>query len=467
MSSSFVDCTACKRKHKRPVNTRCEYAKLAVKKCSELGLSTSGYMLYLPDLWPEDTESPAAGVAGKSIPLSPIVQQVGAEASIETNLIHQLISESVQSRKLLESSQSQVERMMAQLLDMKIATKSAPTEGGQGAEAGGAGTAGAVQPQLQPQPSTSTPVLPSVPTTSVPVSQPVGGPWTSIPPGFTHYQPWPGQTAHLVSSPTVSTNVPTTPWTLPGLAAAAGIPAASGASAAMPATAAGTTQAAAAALQNPYMPPYLLPGASQQASVHIPYRCEVDHHHPPRHSCSTAKRKLTLFDLDVHMRYASSASITVDDVIAGSLSLLESMMRQGVDGSGYIRHIRFLVEKSKLYIPSALIGYDTEMRERAEFFGPGVFTYGDHDLTHRWLGVESLKPSASSLSGNLPQTGKGDKKKTSKFSRFGSCWNWNEGKACKGSPCKYKHVCSGCQGDHKLQDCPSKTNTSLSSVKSK
>ena len=53
------------------------------------------------------------------------------------------------------------------------------------------------------------------------------------------------------------------------------------------------------------------------------------------------------------MRYASSASVTIDDVIAGSLSLLESMMRQGVDCSGYVRHVRFLMEKSKVYIPSA------------------------------------------------------------------------------------------------------------------
>ena len=52
------------------------------------------------------------------------------------------------------------------------------------------------------------------------------------------------------------------------------------------------------------------------------------------------------------MRYASSASVTID-VIAGSLSLLESMTRQGVDCSGYIRHVRFLMEKSKVYIPSA------------------------------------------------------------------------------------------------------------------
>ena len=212
---------------------------------------------------------------------------------------------------------------------------------------------------------------------------------------------------------------------------------------------------------NPYLPPYLLPGASQQATVQVPYRCEVDHQHPPRSSCSTAKRKLTIFDLEVHMRYTTAAHVTIDDVIAGSLSLLESMLRQGVDCTGYVRHVRFLVEKSKIYLSSALIGYDTEMRERAEIFSPGVFSYGDHDLTHRWLGVESLKPSTSSSA----VCSKAEKKK-SKFTKFGSCWLWNDSKPCKNSPCKYKHICSNCQGDHKVLDCSSKSS-STSSFKNK
>ena len=67
---------------------------------------------------------------------------------------------------------------------------------------------------------------------------------------------------------------------------------------------------------NPYLPPYLLPGASQQASVQIPYRCETDHQHLPHHSCTTAKRKLMIYDLEVHMRYASSTVVTIDGIYA-------------------------------------------------------------------------------------------------------------------------------------------------------
>ena len=200
-------------------------------------------------------------------------------------------------------------------------------------------------------------------------------------------------------------------------------------------------------LLNPYLLPYLLPGASQQISVHTPFRCEIDHQHPPKQSCSTSKRKLTIYDLEVHMRYVSAASVTVEDIIGGNLSLLESMLRQGVDCSGYVRHIRFLVEKSKVYVPSALIGYDTEMRERAEVFGSSVFSYGDHDLSHRWLGVKSLKPVSSQGSAI------GSSKKKSKSTKFGSCWAWNEDKSCKSTPCKFKHLCWSCQGEHKSSDC--------------
>ena len=119
------------------------------------------------------------------------------------------------------------------------------------------------------------------------------------------------------------------------------------------------------------------------------------------------------------MRYNSSASVTIDDVIATSLSLLESMLRQGVECTGYVRHIRFLVEKSKLYVQSALIGYDNELRERVEFLGPGVFSYGDHDLTHRWLGVDNLESSQSAVS--VPGSSSSSlKKKAGKFTKFGS-----------------------------------------------
>ena len=53
---SFADCNTCVRRHKRPVNTKCEYVKVAIEKAVSLGLKASDYMLHLPDLLPEDID---------------------------------------------------------------------------------------------------------------------------------------------------------------------------------------------------------------------------------------------------------------------------------------------------------------------------------------------------------------------------------------------------------------------------
>ena len=46
----------CLRKHKRPVDTKCEYAKVAVDECRSLGLKSLDYLLHLPDMLPEDSK---------------------------------------------------------------------------------------------------------------------------------------------------------------------------------------------------------------------------------------------------------------------------------------------------------------------------------------------------------------------------------------------------------------------------
>ena len=94
--------------------------------------------------------------------------------------------------------------------------------------------------------------------------------------------------------------------------------------------------------------------------------------------------------------------MTIEDIIGGDLSLLECMMRQGVDCSGMVQHVRFLFEKSKVYrsTSQSLIGFDLGMREHVEIFGPSIFCYGDHELTHRWLGVDALRSISSSVVSN-------------------------------------------------------------------
>ena len=472
---SFADCTACRRRHKRSVNTKCDYAKLAVEKCASLGLSSSQYLHYLPELLVEDVDTKMAGKS-KDTQASP-----GAIPSqlVDNELISQLLGESVQSRKLLESSQAQVERMMAQLLDLKIGhSKMAANEAAQVNQGASGGpppgteratlsanatgglspivSGGGHEPVVSKRPGSFPPGLNLPLPVHASVPFPTGAAWTSQAGAYLpstlqqHGDRGPGALAGGPLGPSAAVSstpaaVPI-PGALPGGFTTQHFPVQHGVTV------------------NPYLPPYLLPGASQQSSLQIPYRCETDHAHPPRHTCTTAKRKLQIYDLEVHMRYASSSTVTIDDIIAGSLSLLESMLRQGVDGTGYVRHIRFLVEKSKIYVSSALIGYDAEMRERAEFYGSSVFTYGDHDLTHRWLGVESLKTSVSIGGQSIAHSA--GKKKPGKSTKYGSCWGWNENRSCKTSPCKYKHVCSSCQGEHKQLDCPthSKTPTTASKV---
>ena len=125
---SFAQCTACLRKHKRPVNSRCEYLKADVQRCAELGLSSSECINYLPELMEEDID-PSDKMAGKVDNGTAIAEGVGPHLRrqsehLDSELIQQLVTESIQSRKLLESSQKQVERMMAQLLDLKLNTVS-------------------------------------------------------------------------------------------------------------------------------------------------------------------------------------------------------------------------------------------------------------------------------------------------------------------------------------------------------
>ena len=463
------------------MNSKCEYAKVAVSKCAELGISSAEYMLYLPDLLPEDADPSKSDHGGKHVKSSPVPETFDAE------LVKQLVAESIQSRKLLESSQSQVERMMAQLLDLKIESKrshlneAGSAAGGAGGGAGGGAVGGAVGGAPigslggalsgAARETITAPVTPATQSQAANVAHNHTAASFPAIPGISWTSPWlqgqPGSLTGVLSGAQTGASpapaVGTPGW---GLTGAPGVVNMATAPTAAASTAAGTRapwpgdKIGGSAVINPYLPPYLLPGANQQASVQVPYRCETDYQHPPRHSCTTGKRKLAIFDLEIHMRYTSSASVTIDDVIAGSLSLLESMIRQGVDCTGYVRHIRFLVEKSKIYVPASLIGYDAEMRERAEFFGPSVFGYGDHDLSHRWLGVESLKP-VTTLTQQIT------KKKVSKVSRFGSCWGWNENKSCKSVPCKFKHVCSGCQGEHKLADCTQKVNASQGQKSSK
>ena len=105
------------------------------------------------------------------------------------------------------------------------------------------------------------------------------------------------------------------------------------------------------------------------------------------------------------------------------------------------------------------MAYDLDLRERAEVMGPSIFCYGDHELTHQWLGVDALRSSTPCSSANSSAM---SKKQASTKRWSGYCWQWNENKTSRQVPCKFRHVCSKCQGEHKSVDCLSKSDSAAS-----
>ena len=164
------------------------------------------------------------------------------------------------------------------------------------------------------------------------------------------------------------------------------------------------------------------------------------------------KRKCVLFDIEPHMYIdnpKSAKSATIEDVISANMSLLENMLSLGFPVHPLAKHIRFLSDKSKTFNGSSLIRYDLAMREKAELWGPQVFCYGDHELYHTYLGVESLKPkSKGSVSTSSGQS------KTVRFKK-GICWKFKS-EGCKRESCRWKHECKECGGSHGFLECDSK-----------
>jgi hypothetical protein len=44
--------------------------------------------------------------------------------------------------------------------------------------------------------------------------------------------------------------------------------------------------------------------------------------------------------------------------------------------------------------------------------------------------------------------------KRQRTDRPNTCWDWNDGVACRGNPCAREHKCTGCAQPHKYVDCP-------------
>ena len=75
-------------------------------------------------------------------------------------------------------------------------------------------------------------------------------------------------------------------------------------------------------------------------------------------------------------------------MVVASLGKVLQILSNNVNPANYVKNIMFLVGKNSVYIAAALVNYDTAMRDRAELTGMHTFTYGDHELVHRHLGLE-------------------------------------------------------------------------------
>ena len=187
---------------------------------------------------------------------------------------------------------------------------------------------------------------------------------------------------------------------------------------------------------------------------------------PPRDEYRAAdrrKRRLQYFDLDIHMAFDSKTTDfrTFEDILSANLSLVDSLITQGYSVSCYLKHIRFLVDKSKVYTANSLIRYDQAVRERADVLGEATMVYGDHELVHRFLGPENLKPRGKPTSSFEVKSN--PRNETKKKLPVGVCWKWNFGRKCAAN-CSLKHICTDCFANHRSIDCSSTAGQSPSTT---
>ena len=143
-----------------------------------------------------------------------------------------------------------------------------------------------------------------------------------------------------------------------------------------------------------------------------------DYRRPPS---DRKRRRLLYFDIEPHMAFDSRSTDyrTFEDTLSANLSLIDSLTTQGYSVSCYLKHIRFLVDKSKVYTAASLVRYDQAVRERADVLGESSMVYGDHELVHRFLGPENIKPKTKP---NQPDSKGFSKSENRKKLPVGYCW---------------------------------------------
>lgn len=176
------------------------------------------------------------------------------------------------------------------------------------------------------------------------------------------------------------------------------------------------------------------------------------------------RRKLHEFDLVELMVYGGSASSrNIDHIIEASMVLLQNRLTAGKPALNYLAHIRFLIEKKRVYTSASLIRYDLATREQAEFRGgESTFEYCNAEYLHRFLGVENMLPrtniTPTRRSGNNQRQFKA---RDGQELKWGLCWKWNANQDCTlghDGKCNFKHLCNICYADHRASTCKKKNS---------
>ena len=446
-----ADCNACLRKHERPVNTKCLYAKEAVAKCKELRIPISDYMDYLPDLGVLEDDPALSGqaMAGHANPALSPTDKYNSE------LVRELIKENMDFKRLLLESKDNMDRVCAhmQTLTLQLSdrergrditvggndsvpiSRGAKTHDTQVGAVGGGGRPEAIPPTSHPSYLLS--AGDSQRTSFTTVTQP------QMPVGFTQpplYHPW-------VFDPTLYGLSSERGRTQDYRAAAASVDN-DGTTSRDPDRGARSAPSAASSSSMPNAGMTAPSGNLFAPDPRLPWPPACAVQYPGLWPSTKSKRKCVVYDLEPHLTCDNVKQCTIDDVLSASFFMLECMMIKGFGVREYTKHVKFLVDKSKVYTSQALVRYDQAVREKAELLGPSAFMYGDHELYHLFLGLEQLKPKAKV---DVDRKGKTTGYKVKKG--LGTCWRFNDGRPCQKQPCPFKHECSECGGSHRQSDC--------------
>ena len=484
-----VACSACERKHVRPINSKCLYFKRSVQVCEELGISTDEWRFHLPEL---GTLDPV---------IDPTLPNTGGDKShspktpglvISDKDILAVIRDNESCRQKVNDAESKIAFLTQQVSELSflISSRQSETQSVPGAVGG-----------IFPPPIShaSLPVTTTAASTAATTTWSTSGAgassglmqWSALPSSFPHHPGMQTQPAFGVPPPpglmstSTSTSVFGAPqqgyrswlynvsggqaarppsglhYTSPGFSTFPSTPGIPGSSiSGVPISTVPTFTNATSLSGNANVMSSPLSGIPHAASVSAPTLSGIPQSTvlmdpsggPPVTvmidssgiKAATKKRKCVLFDIEPHLYVENIKSASIEDVISADMSLFESMLSLGFPVGNFSKHIRFLSDKSKVFTSVALVKYDLACREKAELLGPNSFVYGDHELYHTFLGVENLKPK--------PRGSTSPKSKNKRVK--GLCWRFNDSRGCKKESCPYKHECRDCSSlTHGFPDC--------------